>query len=209
MKIKVIGCAIFEWMVKEHKNDFDCVFLEIAQHDNPDELREVLQKEIDASTNYDAIFLLYGLCGNAIMNLTSTHCDMYVFRAHDCSAILLGSNAKQLNQRWSCFSLKKENNLWGATTFKEMEEKYGEHAQYLWDILYGNNEIGYITFHRQEDEEAKLRLTNQGKKITTIFEGTKEVVEALLDLKPHEMVVQFKKGQKIKAVYGDEIIRPM
>ena len=32
---------------------------------------------------------------------------------------------------------------------------------------------------------------------------------ALLDAKEHEMVVQCKKGQKIKAVYGDEIIRPI
>lgn len=209
MKIKVIGCAIFEWMVKEHKNNFDCVFLEIAQHDYPDELRESIQKEINASKGYDAIFLLYGLCGNAIMNVTSPHCDLYLFRAHDCSAILLGSNAKQLNQRWSCFSLKKENSLWGATTFKEMEEQYGEHAQYLWDILYGNNEIGYITFHREEDEEAKIRLEKQGKKITKYFEGTKEVVDAMLSFTTHEMVVKLEKGQRIKAVYGDEIIRPI
>ena len=47
---------------------------------------------------------------------------------------------------------------------KEMEEKYGEHAQYLWDILYGNNEIVYIDFHREEDEEAKVRLKEKGKK---------------------------------------------
>ena len=118
---------------EEHKNNFDCTFLEIAQHDEPDKLRDSLQEEINKCEGYDAIYLLYGLCGNAIMNLTSPHCDMYVFRAHDCSAILLGSNEKQLNQRWSCFSLKKENSLWGATSFKEMEEKYGEHAQYLWD----------------------------------------------------------------------------
>lgn len=209
MKIKVIGCAIFEWMVAEHEGQFDCTFLEIAQHDEPDKLRINLQEEINKCEGYDAIILLYGLCGNAIMDLVSPHCDMYVFRAHDCSAILLGSNEKQLNQRWSCFSLKKENNLWGATSFKEMEEKYGEHAQYLWDILYGNNEIVYIDFHREEDEEAKVRLKEKGKKITEYFEGTKEVVDAMLSFQAHEMVVQCKKGQKIKAVYGDEIIRPI
>lgn len=206
MKVKVIACSIFQWMVEEHLGKFDCVYLDIAQHDEPEILHRKLQDEINASQEYDAIYLLYGLCGNAIANLTS-EVDVYVFKAHDCSAILLGSNNKQLNQRWSCFSLQKENKLWGFTTFEELEEQYGENAQYLWDILYGSNEIGYITFHRKEDEEAHIRLTNEGKKITTIFEGTQEVVLAMLDGKEHEMVLQLKKGQKIKAVYGDEVIR--
>lgn len=207
MKIKVIGCDIFRWMVEEHPLVCDSLFLGIAQHDEPERLHLRLQEEINASQEYDMILLLYGLCGNAIANLVSEKVPMYVFRAHDCSAILLGSNAKQLNQRWSCFSLQKENKLWGCTTFKELKEKYGEHAQYLWDILYGNNEIGYISFQRKEDEEAKLRLEKEGKKITSIFEGTKEVVHAMLDGQSHSMVLKFEKGAKIKAVYGDEVIR--
>lgn len=207
MKIKVIGCEIFRWMVEEHPLVCDCIFLGIAQHDEPEILHKHLQEEINASQNYDMILLLYGLCGNAIANLTSEKVPMFVFRAHDCSAILLGSNKKQLNQRWSCFSLQKENKLWGFTTFEELEEQYGEHAQYLWDILYGNNEIGYISFHRKEDEEAKIRLEKEGKKITTIFEGTKEVVEAMLDGKDHPMVLKCESGAKIKAVYGEEVIR--
>jgi hypothetical protein len=61
-------------------------------HDDPPNLRTILQGEIDgAGTPYDAVVLAYGLCGGATAGLRAGGIPLVVPRAHDCITIFLGS----------------------------------------------------------------------------------------------------------------------
>ena len=61
-------------------------------HDDPPNLRAVLQGEIDGiGPPYDAVVLAYGLCGGATAGLRAGSIPLVVPRAHDCITVFLGS----------------------------------------------------------------------------------------------------------------------
>ncbi len=61
-------------------------------HDNPPNLRTILQAEIDGiGQPYDAVVLAYGLCGGATAGLRAGGIPLVVPRAHDCITVFLGS----------------------------------------------------------------------------------------------------------------------
>lgn len=64
-------------------------------HNTPRKLRNTLQAEIDAvePKKYDAILLVYGMCGTATVGLVARHTPLVIPRAHDCITLYLGSAA--------------------------------------------------------------------------------------------------------------------
>jgi hypothetical protein len=67
----------------------------LALHDNPPNLRSILQAEIeDAGAPYDAVVLAYGLCGGATAGLRAGAIPLVVPRAHDCITLFLGSRTR-------------------------------------------------------------------------------------------------------------------
>lgn len=207
MKVKVIGCQIFQYLAEQiGMLDYDVNFLSIAQHDQPALLKQTLQNEINASQDYDLILLLYGLCGNAVAGLKSERVPLRVFRIHDCSSLFLNDANQVINQRWSCYELWKNHMDWGNNE-QEWLERYGEHAQYLREILCGNNEIAYLTFHRKEDEEAKQGLIQEGKKIIKEYEGNKEALEAMLRQQKHPLILSLQPQEEIVAMIDHSILK--
>lgn len=69
-------------------------------HDTPKRLRETLQDEIDAipAGQYDAILLVYGMCGRATVGLTARHTPLVIPRAHDCITLYLGAHERYQEQ---------------------------------------------------------------------------------------------------------------
>jgi len=64
-------------------------------HDDPPNLRAILQAEIDESgAPYDAVVLAYGLCGGATAGLRAGAIPLVVPRAHDCITLFLGDRAR-------------------------------------------------------------------------------------------------------------------
>ncbi|MEX1171714.1 MAG: DUF1638 domain-containing protein [Chloroflexota bacterium] len=64
-------------------------------HDDPPNLRTILQDEIDATgTPYDAVALAYGLCGGATAGLRAGSIPLVIPRAHDCITIFLGDRGR-------------------------------------------------------------------------------------------------------------------
>lgn len=205
MKVKVISCEIFRWILEEENADYDVVYLDIAMHNQPHELHQRLQKEIDHSQEYDVILLLYGICGNASIDLYSPMTDMYIFRSHDCSSVLLGKKENRLQEPWSCLPLSKghllqhhEYQLWCDQYGKEM-------ADYLAQQLHVDH-IFYISFQKKQDAEAIDLLQQQGYHIKQILHGTKQVISALWQQKPHEMILHVPKNHKIIGIYDEEDI---
>jgi hypothetical protein len=61
-------------------------------HDDPPNLRSVLQAAIDeVGAPYDAVVLAYGLCGGGTAGLRAGAIPLVVPRAHDCITLFLGS----------------------------------------------------------------------------------------------------------------------
>ena len=64
-------------------------------HDDPPNLRAILQTELDTTAApYDAVVLAYGLCGGAIAGLRAGSIPLVVPRAHDCITLFLGDRAQ-------------------------------------------------------------------------------------------------------------------
>ena len=128
-------------------------------HDDPPNLRAILQAEIDEiGPPYDAIVLAYGLCGGATAGLRAGSIPLVVPRAHDCITLFLGDRARYQVEfaanpgtYWyvqDYLERTDEGSPFGGvgaisdaaarTTYEEYVAKYGEdNAVYLMDVLGG------------------------------------------------------------------------
>jgi len=65
-------------------------------HNRPKGLRQILQEEIDnvPEDEFDAILLVYGMCGTSTVGLTARGTQLVMTRAHDCITLYLGSRQR-------------------------------------------------------------------------------------------------------------------
>lgn len=104
MKFKVVACGVFEpyldILAQESPNEIDLKVLDAGFHARPNELHLMLQAEIDQASRcgYDAVILLYGLCGRGTANLIARDIPVVIPRAHDCITLFLGSSEAYLRQ---------------------------------------------------------------------------------------------------------------
>jgi hypothetical protein len=128
-------------------------------HDDPPNLRAILQAEIDEiGPPYDAIVLAYGLCGGATAGLRAGSIPLVVPRAHDCITLFLGDRARYQAEfatnpgtYWyvqDYLERTDEGSPFGGVgaisdaaaleTYDEYVAKYGEdNAAYLMEVLGG------------------------------------------------------------------------
>lgn len=162
MNLKLIACNVFQREVchclARTPHLVDPEFIELGAHVNPARLRAKIQERIDTvaagAVAYDAVLLLYGVCGNAGVGLAARSVPLVMPRAHDCATILLGSKARFLevfgdnpSRPFSSVgyfergteSYRAEGGVWGdnGNTYEDFVEKYGEdNARYLWQTLH-------------------------------------------------------------------------
>ncbi len=128
-------------------------------HDDPPNLRALLQAEIDGiGPPYDAIVLAYGLCGGATAGLRAGSVPLVVPRAHDCITLFLGSRDRyeaeftghpgtywyvqdylERTDDGSAFGgVGAVSDAAARATYEEYVAKYGEdNAAYLMEVLGG------------------------------------------------------------------------
>ncbi|NQU10555.1 DUF1638 domain-containing protein [bacterium] len=102
MVLKLIACNVFQreacLCLARSPHIFDVEFTELGEHAHTTNLRQLIQAKIDAvdagPKRYDAILLLFGLCGNSTAELVARQTKLVIPRAHDCCTILLGSKQK-------------------------------------------------------------------------------------------------------------------
>lgn len=102
MVLKLISCNVFQREVclclARTPHVVDVEFTELGEHANSGGLRQLIQSKIDATEAggkpYEAILLLFGLCGNATSGLRAQRTPLVLPRAHDCCTILLGSKQR-------------------------------------------------------------------------------------------------------------------
>lgn len=88
-------------------------------HNRPKNLRVVLQEEIDSieEESYDAILLVYGMCGTSTVGLTARHTPLVIPRAHDCITLYLGSR-ERYNEEFE----RHPGTYWYSTDYMERSE---------------------------------------------------------------------------------------
>lgn len=104
MRLKCLSCEALTRMVylcaagSPHLVDVELV--RIGLHNEPINLRVLLQQKIDALSrkDYDAVVLAYGLCGQATLGLVAKEIPIVIPRAHDCITLFLGSRARYQEQ---------------------------------------------------------------------------------------------------------------
>ena len=119
MRLKLIACkALFRelsYIAAMSENAVDITWMRQGYHNHPEQLREWLQKEIDAveagsdphtialarddkesgvEEDFDAILLGYGLCSNATTGLRAKNHRLVIPRAHDCITLFLGARQR-------------------------------------------------------------------------------------------------------------------
>jgi len=132
-------------------NRLDIQFLKRGLHDQPDLLRRTLGEEIGKADGdgYDAMVLVYGLCGRGVEGLEAGRTRLVIPRAHDCITLLLGSK-----ERYQQYFREHPGTYWYTpswietntqpskerceATLRAYAEKYGEeNARYLIETLEG------------------------------------------------------------------------
>jgi hypothetical protein len=121
-------------------------------HNTPKMLRAALQEAIDAvePDDYDAILLIYGICGTATLELTARHTPLVMTRAHDCVTLYLGAKERyqaefDANPGTYWYSLdyleRNDGKLdgLGASNLGEMDEVYDEYV-----AKYGKDNADYL-----------------------------------------------------------------
>ncbi|OHB56754.1 MAG: hypothetical protein A2Y07_11835 [Planctomycetes bacterium GWF2_50_10] len=167
MRLKFIVCKVLQreayFCAARSKNVVDIVLMPQGLHNEPDKLREQVQKEMEIIEDphgrpYDALLLGYGLCSNGIDRVVA-RATTIVPRAHDCVTILLGSKDRYkeyfdshrgtywYSDGWIEQSLQPSKER-VEKLLKEYTEKYGqENAQYLMEMEQGwLKEYGWATY---------------------------------------------------------------
>ncbi len=213
MRLKVIACNVLtrevSWCAARSSNTLDLVFLPKGEHDHPPRLREILQEEIDATAisgiAYDAVVLVYGICGNATIGLKANTFPLVMPRAHDCTTLFLGSKegfeehfGKNPSQAWTSvgYSERGDSFLSDGNTrtydqngfsFAELAATYGEeNACYLMEAMTAHHDSPEVPFldvpetHVPElVEKIKTYIADTGKRMRTIPGGIR-LIEALV-----------------------------
>ncbi len=124
-------------------------------HNRPNHLRDMIQSAVDQVEPgaYDALLLVYGICGMSTVGLTARDIPLVMPRAHDCITLYLGS--RQLYQEeftnhpgtywYSLEYLERQGSMDGLGAgmsdmmdgvYEEYVEKYGkDNADYLMEVM--------------------------------------------------------------------------
>lgn len=167
MHLKVIACNVLRREIfacaARSPHQVDVVILPQGLHDQPDLLRQSIQRAIDAplvlhprshgtsdlvaaERPYDAVLLGYALCSNGAAGLLARQCPVVIPRAHDCLTLLLGAR-----QRYQDYFDKYPGTYWYSSGWIETclvpgrlrydqelacyTEKYGaDNARYLMEM---------------------------------------------------------------------------
>jgi Protein of unknown function (DUF1638) len=162
MKIKAFTCNALArpayWCASQSPHIVDIELFQFGLHSQPENLRSLLQEKIYAANNYDAITLVYGLCGQATAGLTAGNIPLVIPRCHDCITLFLGSRERyndQFNNYPGTYWYSQDyveraesgnmvlaigSGVDGGSgiqgTYEEYVQKYGvENAEYLMEVM--------------------------------------------------------------------------
>lgn len=217
---------------------YDITFTLKEAHNQASSLREILQRSIDeaetSGRKYEAILLVYGLCGNATEGLKARNIPLVIPRAHDCCTLFLGSkhlfkdhfqehpsrpfsSAGYMEHGSNAFRNQDDmlKLLGGNRTYEDYVREYGEEeARYLMETLAGTSQgkkddkAVFITTECTRDtpwlEKFHNETAKEGKK-GIVLEGSIRLIRMLMDGDWNEEdFVVVRPGEQICGVYDLE-----
>jgi hypothetical protein len=225
MRLQFIICKVMQkeayYCAARSPNTIDVVLMKQGLHNEPDKLRQEVQKALDTTTDtqgrpYDASLLGYGLCSNGILGL-SAKIPIIVPRGHDCVTLLLGSKDVYKDYFDSHRGVYWFSPGWIETdmqpgkerferTLKEYIEKYGEdNARYLMETeqnwLKEYNWATYIDWEFANSEREKQFTKKAAEYLNWKYDeikGNSGLMQQLVDGRWNEKdFLVVKPGQKI------------
>jgi len=108
-QVALLACAVFEQeialLARGASHLAEVRFFEMGLHDRPNQLREMLQKNlaaVDARSDIEAVVLAYGLCGRGTAGLHPLQHKLVIPRAHDCITVFMGSKEAYAGHQGRC-----------------------------------------------------------------------------------------------------------
>lgn len=234
----VIACDVLTrevcWCAARTPHTLDISFTAKGEHNTPAKLRELLQSKIDAAAAspvaYDAVLLVYGLCGNATVGLTARDCPLVTPRAHDCTTLFLGSKeafrehfGANPSQAWTSVGYAERGDAilsdgdartfaQGGLSFAELSAQYGEeNARYLIEALSAGHDSAEIPFLDVPESHVpeivsriRAHISAAGKTMRTL-PGHIRLIEKLLSGDwPDADFLVVPPGARIEGVYDHE-----
>ena len=162
MRLKLLACKVFSraisYLCSQSENIVDITWIRQGEHNVPESLHALLQKEIDliesgedVHTNrinetgdFDAILLGYGLCSNATAGLTAKRHRIVIPKAHDCITMFLGSReayAKYFHEIPGCYWYSPD---WIENSCMPGEERHNGMIRIFEEQGYDEETIEYL-----------------------------------------------------------------
>ena len=125
--------------------------LDQGLHRVSETLREKLQNHIDSvkPDEFDAILLVYGICGTSTLDLIARDTPLVISRVHDCVGLYLGSHKRYLEEfnahpgtYWysvDYMERKGDGGSLGASFATEIDDRYDEYVE-----KYGKDNTEYL-----------------------------------------------------------------
>lgn len=156
-------------------------------HNHPKNLRLVLQEEIDTveAGRYDAILLVYGMCGTSTVGLTARETPLVIPRAHDCITLYLGSR-----ERYQEEFERHPGTYWYSVDYIERAETGAGVA--LGAAGLEDEEAQYAEYVQKFGEEAANMLIEEMRKWSAHYSRAAFIDTGLGDTAAYERIAQDK-----------------
>jgi len=161
--VVVIACKVFQDLLEDFlppDMTDQVTFLDYGLHEFPAVLNKTVQEQIEGIQEPSRVLLGYGLCGNGLQGIQAGRHTLFIPRADDCIAILLGSYEaylREFNENPGTYYLSKGWLESGSDPLKEYHqvvEKYGvEDGAWVMDQQYMNYKRLVFVAHTLEDLE--------------------------------------------------------
>lgn len=209
--------------------------LDQGLHRVSESLREQLQNHIDSikPDTFDAILLVYGICGTSTLDLVARHTPLVISRVHDCIGLYLGSN-KRYQEEFNAhpgtywysvdyMERKGDGGSLGASfatdiddRYDEYVEKYGkDNAEYLMEVMGEWSEhytrAAFIETGAPDGERYETMAKEQADRRGWKFErklGNQRMLQMLLSGSwPEDEFLVVPPGHQIKQSFEDDLIK--
>jgi hypothetical protein len=240
MRLKCIGCEALArpiyWCAAQSPHTIDVELLRYGLHNTPADLRARLQDRLNATDHtYDAIVLVYGLCGQASAGLQARTTRLVIPRAHDCITLFLGSRARyqrefetQPGTYWYVQDYLERRDGTGSSlaigagsavnadqTYAEYVVKYGkENADYLMQVM-GEwqkhySRAAFVDLGIGDASYAQAQAQTDAVQRGWTFErivGDLGLIRCLLNGDWQDDFLIVEPGQQIEMSYDDDVMR--
>jgi hypothetical protein len=215
LRTKVIACEVMkrELLAVFDKNTEFC-FLDYGLHNDPLEMRNQIQREVDASEGYDSIVLGFGLCGRGTVGIRAGRTPLILPGVDDCISLFLGSRtayAVEHRREPGTYYLTSGWIEFGSDALKDFPrwvERYGEKkAHTILEITYRNyTRVAFISMGPEVSKEEwnyTRKLAKMLKARTELIEGSSRLFNAFVEAQTDPNFVVVAPGQEITPAMFD------